>query len=104
MKGIVRDDVVLVMAEADTVATALADLDEGTTIELDGEPVAILEDVPFGHKVALERVDEGDTVVKYGDVIGRATRRIERGEWVHTHNCQSTRGRGDLAETDGMNT
>ena len=96
MKGEVIADRALQLAERDTVVTALEDLEAG--IELprsDGRVIVLREEVPFGHKVALTRIDAGDSVYKYGEVIGRATRDIEPGEWVHTHNCESTRGRGD---------
>jgi altronate hydrolase len=51
----------------------------------DGEVVA-REDVPAGHKIARVRIKKGSTVVKYGCAIGAATRDIEPGERVHTHN------------------
>ncbi|MGC4030381.1 MAG: SAF domain-containing protein [Tepidisphaeraceae bacterium] len=31
----------------------------------------------------------GDPVIKFGVPIGRASRPIRRGEWVHLHNCDS---------------
>jgi len=34
-------------------------------------------------------------VLKYGEVIGRATTRIEAGELVHVQNMEGCRGRGD---------
>ncbi|WP_020222810.1 UxaA family hydrolase, partial [Halarchaeum acidiphilum] len=97
MKGVVLDDVALLMAESDTVATAIDDLDDGRRIAGEGRDLSLSEDVPFGHKIALVAHDPGDEVRKYGEVIGRATDPIAPGEWVHTHNCESTRGRGDLA-------
>ena len=39
-------------------------------------------------------------MLKYGEIIGQATEQIDPGEWVHTHNCKSTRGRGDIAEDE----
>ncbi|GAA0301858.1 UxaA family hydrolase [Halarchaeum salinum] len=104
MKGVVLDDVALLMAESDTVATAIDDLDGGHVVDDDAYCVTLTEDVPFGHKIALEPMARGDVVRKYGEAIGRATQAIEPGEWVHTHNCESARGRGDLAareEVDG---
>lgn len=101
MKGVVLDDVALLMAESDNVATALDDLRAGRSIERDGDAVTLSEDVPFGHKVALADIAAGETVRKYGEVIGRTTRDVTAGEWVHTHNAESTRGRGDLAVTVG---
>ncbi len=45
--------------------------------------------IPAGHKYALTTIPEGAPVIKYGAVIGRATRPIAAGEWVHTHNLRS---------------
>ena len=45
--------------------------------------------VPPGHKIALTRIEKGDRVIKYGEPIGVATKTIEKGEWVHTHNLRS---------------
>lgn len=100
MKGIVLDERALVMHGDDTVATALADLEAGETIEDEETTIELREEVPFGHKVALSPIEAGETVRKYGEVIGRATERIEAGEWVHTHNCESTRGRGDRSRSE----
>lgn len=97
MKGIVLDGAGLLLSEDDTVATALEDLEAGHRVDHNEYQVELTEDVPFGHKFAVVPMDVGDAIHKYGEVIGRATRRIDPGEWVHTHNCESTRGRGDLA-------
>jgi altronate dehydratase small subunit len=97
MKGEVIGESVLVMAPSDTVGTALDDLDAGFTFEYDGATIRLPEAVPFGHKVALVDHDEGSAVRKYDAVIGRATGAIDAGAWVHTHNCESNRGRGDKA-------
>ena len=48
-------------------------------------------DVPIGHKVALADLAEGDTVVKYGEDIGRVTGAVARGGHVHTHNLRTKR-------------
>ncbi|WP_135362712.1 UxaA family hydrolase [Halosimplex halophilum] len=97
MKGEVLDGTALVMAPEDNVATALEDLDAGDRLADADPPVTVAEEVPFGHKVALVDIDAGDPVRKYGEVIGEATEPIAAGEWVHTHNCESRRGRGDRA-------
>lgn len=46
-------------------------------------------DIPAGHKFALKNIKKGDYVIKYGEIIGRATADIKTGEWVHTHNVKS---------------
>jgi len=88
------------MAKSDNVATSLDDLSAGREFDVSGQPVSISEGIPFGHKFALQAIDDGEKLYKYGEVIGRATRPIEPGDWVHTHNCESTRGRGDLSSAD----
>ena len=101
MKGRVLDDALLQLSTSDNVGTTVDDISAGIEINTGGRTVVLVEDVPFGHKVALEPVDVGGEVRKYGEVIGTATQAIEVGEWVHTHNCESTRGRGDRAAAGG---
>jgi altronate dehydratase small subunit len=96
MKGAVIDEAALVMDGRDNVATALEDLEAGREFEVEGETVELVDDVPFGHKFAFEAIGRGEEVYKYGNVIGEASAEIAPGEWVHTHNCDSTRGRGDV--------
>ncbi|QPH53511.1 UxaA family hydrolase [Pontivivens ytuae] len=48
-------------------------------------------DIPIGHKVALKDLTEGDTVIKYGEDIGRMVGPAETGGHVHTHNCKTKR-------------
>ena len=47
------------------------------------------EGIPAGHKQALYDIPEGAFVIKYGQIIGRATKDIKAGEWVHSHNLRS---------------
>lgn len=46
-------------------------------------------EIPAGHKIAAEDIKAGAPVIKYGEVIGRATKDIQKGEWVHSHNLKS---------------
>jgi altronate dehydratase small subunit len=101
MKGKVLGDVGLRMTNDDTVVTAIDDLEAGATIPYDGGTIELVEDVPFGHKISLVSLDPGDDIVKYGETIGKATDAIKPGEWVHTHNCESARGRGDIKQVEG---
>ncbi|MGH9047277.1 MAG: UxaA family hydrolase [Acidimicrobiales bacterium] len=49
------------------------------------------DEIPFGHKMALADLAQGDEVIEYGARIGVTTRPIRRGELVHTHNVRSAR-------------
>jgi altronate hydrolase len=42
--------------------------------------------IPAGHKLAIRSIEAGAPVRRYGQIIGFATRAIEAGEHVHTHN------------------
>jgi len=83
------------------VATAIRDIEQGRIavvgIEEETLSVQVSQTIPFGHKLALKGIRSGEEVLKYGTVIGRATRDISAGEHVHVQNVASTRGRGDLA-------
>ena len=49
------------------------------------------QDVPIGHKIALQDMKAGDTAVKYGEDIGRIVADVARGDHLHTHNCKTKR-------------
>lgn len=91
----------LAIKKEDNVATAIRDIASGeaATVGIDEEnmTVTVHQDIPLGHKLALRQIHCGEEILKYGTVIGRATREIQLGEHVHVQNVESTRGRGDLA-------
>jgi len=86
----------IVLNEEDNVATALADLEAGSSVELDAGgrrlTVKVAARIPFGHKFSLAHIAPGEVVIKYGEVIGKATADINAGDYVHVHNVVSTRG------------
>lgn len=60
--------------------------------ECDNVAVVISDDsggIPVGHKVSLEPICAGESVVKYGFPIGVASVDIQMGEWVHDHNVKT---------------
>ena len=91
---------IVVLNDADNVATSLMLLEAQSRIEvaLNGESrtITVRDSIPFGHKLAIRKMAPGDKVLKYGEVIGRASAAIEPGQWVHVHNVESARARGDL--------
>jgi altronate dehydratase small subunit len=83
--------------DKDNVATVTDDVSKGEQVEvlnpmgeviLDAKPV---EDIIFGHKLALRNLGKGETIIKYGEVIGVASKPIAVGGWVHIHNVESGR-------------
>jgi altronate dehydratase small subunit len=90
----------IVLNEADNIATAVQDLKAGqeASVRLNRElsRIGIKEDIPYGHKFAVKPVRSGDDILKYGEIIGRATADIAVGCHAHVQNIESMRGRGDL--------
>ena len=70
----------------DNICVAAKNLPLGTEMPVAGGPVATVEPIRLGHKVAIGAIAKGDRVLKYGQTIGFATEPIEPGGWVHTHN------------------
>ena len=64
--------------------------DEICFVTADGpRRITPVEAIPIGHKVALADVEPGEKIVKYGQTIGTASCRIEKGRHVHVHNVRS---------------
>src|SRR2546430_11190260 len=78
---------------ADNVVVAAARIRAGDRLAT--EDLVAHESVPSGHKIATETIAPGETVRKYGQVIGVATALIERGCHVHTHNLAVSSRRAD---------
>jgi (2R)-sulfolactate sulfo-lyase subunit alpha len=49
------------------------------------------QDIPIGHKVALKPLKAGDTIIKYGEDIGRMTADAGVGTHVHVQNLKTKR-------------
>lgn len=72
----------IIISPADSVGVALVSLKKGET----AEGITLLEDIEKGHKFALRDIPCGEQVIKYGEVIGRASADIAAGSHVHSHN------------------
>jgi altronate hydrolase len=70
---------------SDDVAIARAAIAAGAVLgELGG--LRVVDEIPAAHKVALRALKEGEPVRRYGQIIGFATKPIDAGAHVHTHN------------------
>lgn len=72
----------IVISPSDSVGVALMPIKKGET----AEGVTLAEDIEKGHKFALKPIKTGDKIIKYGEVIGKATADINPGEHIHSHN------------------
>jgi galactarate dehydratase len=72
---------ILKISPADNVAIAvnIEGIPTGITV---GNDVTTLEQIPMGHKIALQDIAEGHPVIRYGYTIGLAKKMIPKGSWV----------------------
>lgn len=47
--------------------------------------------IPLGHKIALAAIAEGDTIIKYGNDVGRTIAPVAAGGHVHVQNTKTKR-------------
>ena len=87
----------LVHEDGDYVGVAVQDIQVGEEVlgvELHSGKeyhVKSNHDIPLGHKIALQAIKNGETILKYGENIGVATADVKIGDWVHTHNLRTAR-------------
>ena len=95
----------LIMHPTDNVATAVEEIQGGEEVAIPVVGTALtlraIEAIPFGFKIALQEIPQGQIIRKYGETIGKASRPIAKGALVHIHNLEGTRARGDLAKKEG---
>ena len=78
----------------DNVASALDVLTAGERVavyaDTGAEPltIALKDDIPLGHKFALQDISQGGEIIKFGMVIGKATTAIAIGSHVSEHNLE----------------
>ena len=81
----------------DNVATTTSHVVAGEQIDVlnpNGDvihEIIPIENINFGHKIALKNFEINYEIIKYGEIIGGASKPIKLGDWVHTHNVNSAR-------------
>jgi len=87
----------ILMHPRDNVATAIEDIEAGALVSIvstQGEAVREVRAraaIALGHKLAVRGIRPAERIVKYGAVIGEASREVAEGEHVHIHNVESLR-------------
>ncbi|MCM1356107.1 MAG: altronate dehydratase family protein [Staphylococcus sp.] len=84
---------------ADNVAVAINPLTAGTTVNVDGDDITLVSDIPAGHKFALRDIADGENVIKYGFPIGHTRHAVKRGAFLD-HNDIKTNLEGQLDYSD----
>ena len=86
---------------ADNVAVAINPLSAGMLVNVEGNDITLLSDIPAGHKFALVEIPEGKDVIKYGFPIGHTRHTVKKGEFLD-HNDIKTNLKGTLDYSDIM--
>lgn len=76
----------VILDSFDNVAVARDGIRQGITLVTPYGEVATVDAIPFGHKVALKEIKQGEPITKYGQIIGQAVQDIRPGQHVHSHN------------------
>jgi altronate hydrolase len=79
----------VLLGKGDNVAVLVDGGKKGDSFSQREERILLTEDIPPGHKVALEDIEEGSMILKYDHVIGIAKNFIPRGSRVHVHNVKT---------------
>ncbi|WP_153723007.1 UxaA family hydrolase [Sporosarcina cascadiensis] len=74
----------------DNVAVALQRIGKSEAVLINNSEIELvaLEEIPYGHKIALRTIIENDDITKYGECMGKATKEIPAGSHVHVHNVR----------------
>ena len=91
----------IVLSKNDNVGVSQFIIPEKTKIE--GREINTIDPIPFGHKVCLKSVNKGDPIIKYDQIIGFASKNIQAGEHVHSHNLEFKEFKRDFKVTDKKN-
>lgn len=90
----------ILLNKADNVATALSQIQKGDVVDViyNNEIVKrliALDDIEIYHKIAVEPIQVGNNIYKYGEIIGKAIKFIEIGQCVHIDNIKGVRLRNE---------
>ncbi|GBF25846.1 (2R)-sulfolactate sulfo-lyase subunit alpha [bacterium MnTg02] len=83
-----KDNVGVIVVEGLEAGTDMLGVvtENDTTLDLNAKHA-----IPIGHKVALGDLKTGDTIIKYGQDIGKMVGDAGEGEHVHVHNLKTKR-------------
>ncbi|MEZ6061598.1 MAG: altronate dehydratase family protein [Planctomycetaceae bacterium] len=86
-----EDSHVLQLHPDDNTAVARTILSRNMSLTTGGNLFSVQQDIPQGHKVAVQHISEGAPIRKFGQTIGYASSDISPGDWVHVHNVSATK-------------
>jgi altronate hydrolase len=97
MSAVPLQQVAVHLRPEDNIAVAARLIPAGAEIQFDGRILTAANRIGLGHKLALRPIRKGEPILKYGQVIGFASRDIPPGEHVHVHNVAADAFERDYA-------
>lgn len=94
---------VILISPADNVGVVIDEINKNDKLvytNKEGKEVSMVaeDNIKIYHKVALEKIEKGKHIIKYGEHIGISSKDINIGEHVHTHNVEDNREDLSLVE------
>ena len=86
MPVVALSQVAVQLRPEDNIAVAARNLPAGAEVRIDGANVTLPQRVGLGHKFALRPIRKGESVLKYGQIIGFASQDVPAGGHVHVQN------------------
>src|SRR6476661_8861522 len=83
---------------SDNVLVALQDLLSGSLITHGDIALTLLDDVKAKHKFSLVDLNEGDEIIMYGVLVGRANQKVKKGGLLTTSNVVHATNSFNLGE------
>jgi len=76
---------IIKLNEKDNIGIASMDIPENVDTNFNFKSK---DRIPYGHKIALKKINTGEYVYRYGQIIGIAQYEIDKGKHVHSHNLK----------------
>ena len=72
----------------DNVLVALSNLSAGESVKHNGSDIILTDNIPAKHKFVISDLNEGDSIIMYGVLVGKAQSTIPRGGLISTTNVK----------------
>ena len=82
---------ILKIHKKDDLIVALCDLKKGEEVELNGQKIVLVEDIPLKHKFTCKDFKVGEMAILYGVVVGRVIKAIKKGALITVSNLKHDR-------------
>ncbi len=97
MSSLSLSQIAVHLCPEDNIAVAARNLQAGTQFQYNGGTLILSQRIGLGHKIALRLIRKGESIYKYGQIIGFASEDIAPGDLVHVHNVSADAFERDYA-------